>query len=100
MSEINASQKIVLSKDTLLQQLEDDSVLLNLETEQYFGLDEVGTRMLQVMLESPNLGAAYETLLAEYDVAPGRLEADMARFLDELLGNGLVRVLSDGNAAG
>ncbi len=100
MNEVNASQKIVLTKDTLFQPLEEDAVLLNLEREQYFGLDEVGTRMLQVMLESPNLGAAYEALLAEYEVTPGRLEADMARFLDELLENGLVRVLPDGDVAG
>ncbi len=100
MDELNALQKIVLTKDTLFQPLAEDSILLNLETEQYFGLDEVGTRMLQVMLESPNLGAASEALLAEYEVTPERLQADMARFLDELLENGLVRVLPDGDDAG
>lgn len=97
---MNVPQKIILSEDTIMQQLDDDSVLLNLETEQYFGLDEVGTRMLQVMLESSNLSVAYETLLAEYEVTPEQLEADMERFLDVLKENGLIKVLSDGHVAG
>jgi hypothetical protein len=99
MRTLNGSQKVVLTESTLMQQLEYDSVLLNLETEQYFGLDEVGTRMLQVMLESPNLHEAYALLFAEYEVTPARLEEDMVRFLDELVDNRLVRVLSDGDIA-
>src|SRR5690242_21308710 len=35
-----------------------ESVLLNLETERYFGLDETGTRMWQVVTAAPNIDAA------------------------------------------
>ena len=100
MTTLNRNQRVILPEDVLIQQLEYDSVLLNLETEQYFGLDEVGTRMMQVMLEAPNLRTAYELLLEEYEVTPTRLEADMERFLGELLENGLVKVVSDGHDAG
>jgi len=97
---LDGNQKVVLMENTLMQQLEYDSVLLNLETEQYFGLDEVGTYMLQVMLDAPNLHKAYELLLAEYEVTPQRLEADMARFLDELMEHGLITVTQDDDGAG
>ena len=100
MATLNTDQKVVLAESTLMQQLDYDSVLLDLETEQYFGLDEVGTRMMQVMLEAPNLRAAYDLLLEEYEVAPARLEADMERFLGELLENGLVKVVPDSHGAG
>ncbi len=100
MMTLSDSQKVVLTESTLMQQLEYDSVLLNLETEQFFGLDEVGTRMIQVMLEAQNLRTAYDLLLAEYEVAPARLEADMERFLGELQENKLVKVVPDSHGTG
>ena len=54
----------------LVRLLDQESVLLNLETEQYFGLDETGTRMWQLVTTSPNIDAAYQELLTEYDVQP------------------------------
>src|SRR2546426_10114013 len=43
----------------LVRILDRESVLLNLETEQYFGLDGTGTRMWQLVTGSPNIDAAY-----------------------------------------
>jgi len=40
--------------------LDQESVLLNLETERYFGLDETGTRMWQLLTTSPSINAAYQ----------------------------------------
>ena len=54
----------------LVRFLDRESVLLNLETERYFGLDETGTRMWQLATDSPSLNAAYQQLLAEFDVEP------------------------------
>src|SRR5438445_7938456 len=51
----------------LVRLLDRESVLLNLETERYFGLDETGTRMWQLVTTSPDIDAAYQELLAEYD---------------------------------
>jgi hypothetical protein len=43
----------------LVRILDRESVLLNLETEQYFGLDETSTRMWQLVTASPNIDAAF-----------------------------------------
>ena len=73
--------------------LDQESVLLNLETEQYFGLDETGTRMWQLVTTSPNIDAAYQELLAEYDVQPETLRENLTELLGHLVEHGLLQVL-------
>jgi hypothetical protein len=68
----------------LFRKLADESVILSLDAETYFGLDEVGTRTWELLAAAPNLQAAFETLCAEYDVDSGQLRRD----LEELLSNG------------
>jgi hypothetical protein len=70
----------------------EEAVLLNLKTELYLGLDPVGTRMWAVLHESASIEAAYEALLAEFEVEPERLRADLDEFLDKLIGQGLVEI--------
>jgi Coenzyme PQQ synthesis protein D (PqqD) len=76
----------------LIREIAGESVLLDLESESYFGLDEVGTRMWAALAESPDTEAALETLLAEYDVDRDVLRADLDAFVAQLAEAGLVRV--------
>jgi coenzyme PQQ synthesis protein D (PqqD) len=80
-------------KHVLVRFLDQESVLLNLETEQYFGLDETGTRMWQLVTTSPNLDAAYQELLTEYDVQPELLRENLAELVGRLVEHGLLQVL-------
>jgi hypothetical protein len=77
----------------LVRVVERESVLLNLETEKYFGLDETGTRMWQLITASPNIDAAYRELLAEFDVEPETLKTNLTELLGRLVENGLIQVL-------
>ena len=74
----------------LLRELDGESVLLNLDSERYYGLDEVGTHMWEVVTSSATIGAAYEALMAEYDVTPELLAADMRSLLTDLVAHGLL----------
>jgi hypothetical protein len=77
----------------LVRFLDRESVLLNLETEQYFGLDETGTRMWQLLTGSPSIDAAYHELLTEFDVEPELLRANLMELLSRLVDSGLLQVL-------
>src|SRR5258707_2629717 len=77
----------------LVRFLDRESVLLNLETEQYFGLDETGTRMWQLVTGSPNIDVAYQELLAEFDVEPELLRSNLMELLSRLVDSGLLQVL-------
>jgi hypothetical protein len=77
----------------LVRYLDKESVLLNLETEKYFGLDETGTRMWQLITASPCIDSAYQELLAEFDVEPELLRANLTDLLSRLVESGLLQVL-------
>lgn len=85
-------QRIEVPDGVLVRELQGESVLLNLDSESYFGLDDMGTRMWQALTTTASSGAAFEALLAEYDVAPETLRADLAEFIETLADAGLIRV--------
>ncbi|MEA5471522.1 PqqD family protein [Spirulina sp. 06S082] len=92
MSDLSLTQKVSLSEDVLLQDLAGESVLLNLDSEEYFGLDEVGTRMISILNDAPSIQAAYQLLLAEYEVDGIELEQDLLELIEQLAEHGLVKV--------
>lgn len=87
---MNLNQKITLSPDVISQEVSGETVLLDLESENYFGLDEVGTRIWQLIKEQEDLQAIYNTLLDEYEVEESRLQADLEALLGEISKLGLV----------
>ena len=89
---MNLKQKITLSPDVISQEVSGETVLLDLESENYFGLDEVGTRIWQLIKESGDLRAIYDTLLAEYEVEEEQLHTDLEALLEEIAGLGLVKM--------
>jgi hypothetical protein len=68
----------------------DDSVILDLQSGTYFGLDPVGARIFELVAQGRALGDIQRTILAEYEVAADVLEADLERLLDDLQSHGLV----------
>ncbi|NJL00270.1 MAG: PqqD family protein [Spirulinaceae cyanobacterium SM2_1_0] len=92
MVELALSQRVSLAEDVLLQELAGEAVLLNLDTESYFGLDEVGTSMLQALAAAPSIAAAQQQLLNEYEVTPEALQRDLLALIEQLVAHGLVRV--------
>jgi hypothetical protein len=88
------SARVRIAPEVMIREIGGESVLLDLKTERYLGLNESGTRMWQVLMESPTVQTAYETLLAEFDVAPSELQGDLNGLLEQLLANALIVVES------
>lgn len=87
--------RISIPEGVMVRHLEGEAVLLNLNTESYFGLDDVGTRMWTSLTESASIEAACDLLQNEYDVAPEQLHSDLCIFIDKLLEAGLIHVTDD-----
>jgi hypothetical protein len=94
---LSFNQGVTIPAAVLARELDGESVLLNLESETYFGLDAVGTRMWALLTSAPSIEAAYQALLAEYDVAPDVLRQDVEALVSQLLAQGLLE-LEDGAA--
>jgi hypothetical protein len=89
------TSRVVVAPDVLLNVIDGESVLLNLKSERYFGLDEVGTRMWQVLAESRTIEEARTRLLDEYDVERGQLQRDLDELIEQLVGQGLVELIDE-----
>jgi len=86
--------RVKLPDDVLVSGLQAESVLLNLDNERYYGLNDVGTRMLTVLTSSDSIGAAYNSLLDEYHVEAEVLRRDLISTIEQLAQNGLVEIVS------
>jgi len=92
MVKISFSDRVEVPKDVLVRFVEKETVLLNLETECYYGLDETGTRMWQAVTAAPSIEKAYEELLIEFDVEAELLREHFSDLLGSLGDLGLLRV--------
>lgn len=87
-----SSRRVVASQNVLLRELSGEAVLLDLESEMYFGLDEVGYRMWTVLTGSDSIGVAYEQLLSEYEVEPEQLWEGLDSLIGECTERGLLKL--------
>ncbi len=94
MSSIFAAH-LRIPETVLVSEVGGEAVLLDLQSEQYFGLDEVGTNIWQALAQTDSIQAAYEKLLAKYDVDAEQLRQDLAAMLEKLTSAGLVEIVND-----
>ena len=85
-------KRVSVPGHVLIRHMDGESVLLNLDTERYFGLDAMGTRMWEEVTASPNIAVAYGKLLDEFEVEPEVLRNHLTELLGRLVDNGLLKV--------
>lgn len=87
---ISFSDRVTIPDGVLISNLQEQSVILNLDSERYFGLDDVGTRFLSVLNTSDSIEAAYEVLRVEYDVDADALRQDLLDLVEDLVKQGIL----------
>jgi len=76
----------------LSTEVEGETVLLNLESGQYYSLDTTGTRMWALLAQHGRIEPAIAAMLDEYDVSAETLRRDMIALVEQLAMHGLLRV--------
>ncbi|MCL4394694.1 MAG: PqqD family protein [Chloroflexi bacterium] len=84
--------KISIAENVLFREIDGESVILNLKTGKYFGLDEVGTRMWTHLAEHHQVEPALAGLAQEYQVDQEQLKRDLLELVDKLAAQELIRV--------
>lgn len=87
---VSFDMRVSVPSDVLVSALGDESVILNLKSECYFGLDPTGTRMWELLTTSESIQAAYESLLREYEVQGEQLRRDLDELVEKLVAQGLL----------
>ena len=72
--------------------LAHETVLLNVNTGQYHGLDQVSGRFFETIKDSPDLQTACAALAKEYGQPAERIETDLATFCADLQDLGLIEL--------
>ncbi len=68
----------------------DETVLLDLASGVYFGLDGVGQRVWESVVEGNSLAQAVDVIVSEYDVDEAQAQADVLEFAGDLVERGLL----------
>ena len=87
---VDFTRRITIPDSVMLRAVADEAVILNLDTESYFGLDAVGARMWQALSDADSIQAAGDLLLTEYEVEAEQLRRDLSEFIAKLLEHGLM----------
>ncbi|MGB3756627.1 MAG: PqqD family protein [Rivularia sp. (in: cyanobacteria)] len=78
------NQKLTISENTLSQELHGEIVILNMESESYYSLNPVGSKVWQLLNSKENVKAAIEQLLQIYLVDESTLHRDLTLLAEEL----------------
>ncbi len=81
-----------LSADILLQEVANEMVILNLADGQYYGLNEIGARIVQLMSRGEDISSITQNLLGEFDVEQSVLERDIQDLIEKLQQHALIEI--------
>jgi hypothetical protein len=90
--DLSPDDRLIPSEQIMMRELSGESVLLDLKSGVYFGLNGVGTRIWTLMNEGGSLEDVGRVLCDEFDVAPPDVRGDVLRFASELCAHGLCHV--------
>lgn len=81
--------KYRIPNDLLLQTVKDEAVILDPKTGNYYTLNAVGTRMLQLYREQADVEAVVDAITSEYAIDTGTAREDLQQLLQGMAANGL-----------
>ena len=84
--------KIVASTDQISGDLSGEVVVLNLKNGTYYGLQDVGNRVWELLQQPTTLLKVQSAIADEYDVALDVARQDVQELVDSLASEGLVEV--------
>ena len=89
---ISDDSRLIVPDHVLSRRVGDETVLLNLDNEQYYGLDGVGARFWEIAEDGTTFKQAVDVLQAEYAVERDVLVTDLNVIVLDLRMNGLLSV--------
>lgn len=92
LDQINIEDRVLIAKTLLCREIDGEALLLEQERGYYYGLDEVGTRMFELIRRHRDLTTVRERLLEEYEVEAAVLERDLLALVRDLREHRLLEV--------
>ena len=95
---LSAQMQVRRIEDVLDTEIDDQTVMMDIEQGSYFGLNETGTRIWGLLAEPILIGDLCDRLTEEFEVPREQCEQQVVGFLGHLLERGLLQVVTDESA--
>jgi len=82
---------VEMTDSVICQKIQDEAVLLNMDSQQYYGLNPTASEMWNQLVELHDIRAAETQLCAVFQTDPDTLRADLHGLVRELICAGLLR---------
>jgi len=90
---ITPRTRVVRADSPFSSRIEDETVILSLETDNYYGFGSGGSRIWELLAEPLEVRALCDQLRKEYAVDQETCFRDTREFLEQLLREKLIRLL-------
>ncbi|HBB33919.1 MAG TPA: PqqD family protein [Cyanobacteria bacterium UBA8803] len=89
---ISSSSRITVAKRQVSSNLGDEAVILDPKSGAYYGLNDVGAYIWNLIQQPKLVNEIRETILKEYEVNPEECDRDLMELLEQLKAQGLIEV--------
>ena len=89
-SEMNLDTHLSIPPQVMSRLVGDETVLLDLSSGIYFGLDGVGKRIWETIAEGRSLEETATIITAEFEVNEAQAQTDLIEFVENLVERGLL----------
>jgi ubiquitin-protein ligase len=95
MGQITEDTTFVTASSAISTELEGEAVILDTAASEYYGLNEVGTRIWTLLQEPRTLDEIVKVLVEEYSVDRDQCEEDVRKLLNQMTEKNLLEVRPD-----
>lgn len=93
------TRRAEVPQHVVFRELVSETVLLNIDTGQYHGMDETGSRFFEVLRDCDSLESAVTTLVSEFEAPREQIRDDLIGYCSELVTRGLIELHEPGARA-
>ena len=89
---MNIKSKVILSNNVFAQEIDDETIILDAITQEYFSLNEIGKVIWSLLSQNKNLEEIKAQMLEMYEVPEEQLEKGLLNLLQALAKKGLISI--------
>ena len=87
---MHGSTTLTMPDPVLVRKVHDEMVLLDMASEQYFGLNAVGVCVVEAIKSGADLDGAIAAVSDAFDADPAQIDADVRALVDDPVSSGLL----------
>ncbi|HIK07695.1 MAG TPA: lasso peptide biosynthesis PqqD family chaperone [Trichormus sp. M33_DOE_039] len=95
---ISEHSRVVVSREQVYSELQGEAVILDIKSGVYYGLNQVGASIWNLIQVPKTVKEIQAALLAEYDVEPDICDREVMALLEDLAAKGLIQITNDAPA--